>query len=352
MWRYAADAILSAADLRTALAPLAPVENRTRSGIDPKRHRSWDTGFRRYRDDCSQRFQDAAEYLVSTHRRSGRGGSRLPQRGLDYGPQHVPAFLPLEWAERYLGAFTAAASMPVLRRTTSAFLVRRALGDDRRRRRFSRTRHRRKGSGRPQHQMGPPTGHPGGIRTSPGRDRRRPRLLTTDRLPPPPHPSRRLGTATRRMAPDRRPAETPAQPPLRLRQPRTPRCHGLYLDPSHPRRDPIRHTTGRSPKRSRARRGMEPRPVHHRTLDPAEQGALLPADEAASRHLRRPTDPSRRRSPLHSPTRALTRQLKRSVTSGIAACSGRGRYRSNSRCSMSVNRTSSREPARRPPSWK
>ncbi|WP_251067582.1 hypothetical protein [Streptomyces sp. ISL-36] len=128
----AADVILSAADLQTALAPLAPVENRTPSGIAPKRHRSWDTGFRRYQDDCSQRFRDAAEYLVSTHRRSGRGGSRLPHRGLDYGPQHVPAFLPLEWAERHLDAFTVAFtvafSMPVLRRTTSAFLVRRALG--------------------------------------------------------------------------------------------------------------------------------------------------------------------------------------------------------------------------------
>lgn len=124
----AADAILSAADLRTALAPLAPVENRTRSGIDPKRHRSWDSTFRRYQDDCSERFRNAAEYLVSTHRRHGRGGSRLPHRGLDYGPQHVPAFLPLEWAEAHLGAFTAAFSMPVLRRTTSAFLVRRALG--------------------------------------------------------------------------------------------------------------------------------------------------------------------------------------------------------------------------------
>ncbi|MGW4007028.1 hypothetical protein ACWEGM_35555, partial [Streptomyces nigra] len=124
----AADAILSAADLRTALAPLAPVENRTRSGIDPKRHRSWDSTFRRYQDDCSERFRNAAEYLVSTHRRHGRGGSRLPHRGLDYGPQHVPAFLPLEWAEAHLGAFIAAFSMPVLRRTTSAFLVRRALG--------------------------------------------------------------------------------------------------------------------------------------------------------------------------------------------------------------------------------
>ncbi|MET9135150.1 hypothetical protein ABZX44_35890, partial [Streptomyces antibioticus] len=70
----------------------------------------------------------ATEYLVSTHRRHGRGGSRLPHRGLDYGPQHVPAFLPLEWAERHLGAFTVAFSMSVLRRTTSAFLVRRALG--------------------------------------------------------------------------------------------------------------------------------------------------------------------------------------------------------------------------------
>ncbi|WP_406486934.1 hypothetical protein [Streptomyces sp. NBC_01563] len=124
----AADAILAAADLRTALAPLAPVENRTRSGIEPKRHRSWDSTYRRYQDECSERFRNAAEYLVSTHRRHGRGGSRLPHRGLDYGPQHVPAFLPLEWGETHLGAFTEACSMSVLRRTTSAFLARRALG--------------------------------------------------------------------------------------------------------------------------------------------------------------------------------------------------------------------------------
>ncbi|MFJ4832136.1 hypothetical protein ACIP79_19875 [Streptomyces sp. NPDC088747] len=51
----------------------------------------------------------------------------FPQRGLDYGPQHVPAFLPLKWAERHLGAFTAGISMPVLRRTSAVFLVRRAL---------------------------------------------------------------------------------------------------------------------------------------------------------------------------------------------------------------------------------
>ncbi|MGW3627118.1 hypothetical protein [Streptomyces sp. NPDC000880] len=88
--------------------------------------------FRRYQDDCSERFQNAAEYLVSTHRKRcgtrSTGGGRLPQRGLDYGPQHVPAFLPLDWAERHLGAFTSGVSMPVLGRTTSAFLVRRALG--------------------------------------------------------------------------------------------------------------------------------------------------------------------------------------------------------------------------------
>ncbi|GGZ29042.1 TniQ family protein [Streptomyces nitrosporeus] len=128
----AADTILSADDLRAALAPLAPVENRTRSGIDPKRHRSWDAAFQRNQYDCSERFQNAAEYLVSTHRKRrgtrSTGGGRLPQRGLDYGPQHVPAFLPLKWAERHLGAFTAGISMPVLRRTSAVFLVRRALG--------------------------------------------------------------------------------------------------------------------------------------------------------------------------------------------------------------------------------
>ncbi|QFZ72914.1 hypothetical protein GFH48_06205 [Streptomyces fagopyri] len=36
--------------------------------------------------------------------------------------------------------------------------------------------------------MGPPAGHRGGIRTSRGRDRRRTRLLTTDRLPAPARP--------------------------------------------------------------------------------------------------------------------------------------------------------------------
>jgi hypothetical protein len=124
----AADSILSADDLQTALSPLAPVENRTRSGIDPSRHRSWDTAFRRYQDDCSDRFRNAAEYLVSTHHKRGRGGSRLPQRGLGYGPQHVPAFLPLELADRHLEPFTDGTSKAALRRTASAYLVRRALG--------------------------------------------------------------------------------------------------------------------------------------------------------------------------------------------------------------------------------
>lgn len=40
------------------------------------------------------------------------------------------------------------------------------------------------------------------------------------------------------------------------------------------------------------------------------------------------------------------------VTPGRTGRSGYGCYRSNSRCSMSVKRTSSRLPARRPPSWK
>lgn len=42
-----------------------------------------------------------------------------------------------------------------------------------------------------------------------------------------------------------------------------------------------------------------------------------------------------------SPHRPLTRQLKGSVTLRLGGCSGRGRYRSISRCSMSVKRTSS-----------
>ncbi|MFI1169502.1 TniQ family protein [Streptomyces sp. NPDC020801] len=43
----AADTILSADDLRIALMPLAPVENRTRTGITPTRHHSWDTAFKK-----------------------------------------------------------------------------------------------------------------------------------------------------------------------------------------------------------------------------------------------------------------------------------------------------------------
>lgn len=41
-----------------------------------------------------------------------------------------------------------------------------------------------------------------------------------------------------------------------------------------------------------------------------------------------------------------------SVTHGPAMRWGNGLYRPKSRCSMSVKRTYSREPARRPPSWK
>ncbi|WP_367140875.1 MULTISPECIES: TniQ family protein [Streptomyces] len=123
---HAADTILTAKDLRTALIPLAPVENRTRTGITPTRHHSWDDAFKNQRHACSERFVRAAENLVPTYRR-GPNGHRIASSQVGYEPEHVPAFIPQEWADRHLRGFTGA-SERFLRRTAAAFLVRRARG--------------------------------------------------------------------------------------------------------------------------------------------------------------------------------------------------------------------------------
>ncbi|MGW1354891.1 TniQ family protein [Streptomyces sp. NPDC002409] len=124
---HAADTLLSADDLRIALAPLAPVENRTRTGINPQRHRSWDSAFKKHHDACSPRFQLAAETLVPSFRRTRPGGRRVALSRVGYKPEHVPAFLLQEWADQHLSTFTGA-STRLLRRTAAAYLVRRASG--------------------------------------------------------------------------------------------------------------------------------------------------------------------------------------------------------------------------------
>ncbi|MEV8099671.1 hypothetical protein [Kitasatospora sp. NPDC085879] len=124
---HAADSILSADDLRTAIVPLMPVENRTRTGITPTRHHSWDRAFKRQRQSCSWRFLAVAETLVPAYRRTGPGGRRIPMSQVNYRPEHIPAFLPQEWADRHLGAFTGVSSL-ILRRNAATHLVRRARG--------------------------------------------------------------------------------------------------------------------------------------------------------------------------------------------------------------------------------
>ncbi|MGA5704554.1 TniQ family protein [Peterkaempfera bronchialis] len=124
---HAADSILTAEDLRTAILPLAPVENRTRTGIVPTRHQSWDHAFKRQRPSCSWRFLAVAETLVPTHRRTGPGGRRIPMSQVGYRAEHIPAFLPQEWADRHLSAFTGISSL-ILRRNAATHLVRRARG--------------------------------------------------------------------------------------------------------------------------------------------------------------------------------------------------------------------------------
>ncbi|MGW6917352.1 TniQ family protein [Kitasatospora sp. NPDC054939] len=123
---HAADAILASDALRAALAQLAPTENRTRTGITPVRHHTWDRAFKIYRDGCSERFQLAAETLVHTFRR-GPSGHRVPLSQVAYRPEHVPAFIPQEWADTHLGHFTGASNR-LLRRTAATYLVRRARG--------------------------------------------------------------------------------------------------------------------------------------------------------------------------------------------------------------------------------
>ncbi|MET9618129.1 TniQ family protein [Kitasatospora indigofera] len=124
---HAADTIVASDSLRAALARLAPEENRTRTGIAPVRHHTWDRAFKIYRGDCSERFQLSAETLVHSFRRTKPGGRRIPLSQVAYRPEHVPAFIPHEWADRHLGHFTGA-SQRLLRRTAATYLVRRARG--------------------------------------------------------------------------------------------------------------------------------------------------------------------------------------------------------------------------------
>lgn len=122
------DHILSAEDLREALIPLSPEENRTLTGITPSRHVVWDQTFRKHRSSCSERFQLAADTVVHSFRRDRRrGGYRLPVTGIRYRPEHIPASLPQDLADRYLQAFTDI-TPKMLRRNASVFLVRRARG--------------------------------------------------------------------------------------------------------------------------------------------------------------------------------------------------------------------------------
>ncbi|MHB9857257.1 TniQ family protein [Streptomyces sp. YIM S03343] len=121
------DRILAAGDLREALSALAPEENRTRSGIPPTRHLIWDKNFKRHRSACSERFQLAADTIVPTFRRTGKGGLRLPSTGVGLRPEHIPSFLPQALAEHHLN-FLSAIAPKMRRRSASVFLVRRARG--------------------------------------------------------------------------------------------------------------------------------------------------------------------------------------------------------------------------------
>ena len=68
-----------------------------------------------------------AETLVPSFRRTKPGGRRIPLSRVGYSPEHVPAFLPQEWADRHLSVFTGI-STRLLRRTAATCLVRRAQG--------------------------------------------------------------------------------------------------------------------------------------------------------------------------------------------------------------------------------
>ncbi|MFH8873631.1 TniQ family protein [Streptomyces griseus] len=121
------DRLLAADDLREALSALAPEENRTRSGIPPTRHLIWDKNFKKHRSACSERFQHAADTIVPTFRRTGKGGLRLPSTGAGLRPEHIPAFLPQALAEHHL-SFLSAIAPKMRRRSASVFLARRARG--------------------------------------------------------------------------------------------------------------------------------------------------------------------------------------------------------------------------------
>ncbi len=99
----------------------------TRGGIPPTQHLIWDNVFKKQRSTCSERFQLAADTIVPTFRRTGKGGLRLPSTGVGLRPEHIPACLHQDLAERHLG--TLADTTPKMhRRAASVFLVRRARG--------------------------------------------------------------------------------------------------------------------------------------------------------------------------------------------------------------------------------
>ncbi|MBT2543294.1 hypothetical protein J7E99_21985 [Streptomyces sp. ISL-44] len=69
----------------------------------------------------------AADTLVPTYRRTGKGGPRLPSVGIRYRAEHIPVSMPQALADRHLRAFTDI-TPKMRRRNASVFLVRRAQG--------------------------------------------------------------------------------------------------------------------------------------------------------------------------------------------------------------------------------
>ncbi len=289
---HAADTILGTDDLRAALAPLAPVENRTRTGITPKRHLSWDLSFKNHRDACSDRFQHVAETLVPSFRRTKPGGRRIPLSRVGYGPEHVPAFLPQEWADRHLSVFTGI-STRLLRRTAATYLVRRAQG---------------RGLNEAAQFLGISTSDKSiGFGTVLSRwSRAQDNLHAFDmavdaiaadlesspprRLPAPSASPRHLDPSTGRLDSHGRPTRRPAREPGHHRRPQAARRLRPHLGPRHPRRAPPLPLPTGHPQRPRSPETLEPPARRDGPLaQPGGRTPLLPRPEVPPQRLRGPT---------------------------------------------------------------
>ncbi|MEW2626277.1 TniQ family protein [Streptomyces sp. NPDC048106] len=118
----AADRLLSRDDLPELISDL------TRAAFgSPSSRTPWAVLYDRHKSDCSERLRHVAEPVTRAFPRvNGRRGTPAPLR-TGYPAEHIPAFLELDWYQRYL-ANCAGSESKVVRRAAAVRLVQWARG--------------------------------------------------------------------------------------------------------------------------------------------------------------------------------------------------------------------------------